>query len=117
MLPPRSWVHSSDRAFHRFELSVPEVSSSDNKIALVVRSSDAKRRKLLVRIYDQDEKLNEESFNTGDELENEISVNLRLKSTSRWLRVEVLTRENAAQEDGPLFTLATSNFFGLDGKL
>lgn len=101
----------------RTELSVPEVNSNDNKIALVIRSSDAKRRQLLVRIYDQDEKLNEESFNTADDLENEISVNLRLKSTSRWLRVEVLTRENAAQEDGPLFTLATSNFFGLDGKL
>ncbi|MBC7533984.1 MAG: hypothetical protein H7318_20650 [Oligoflexus sp.] len=101
----------------RSELLIPAIHAFDNQIQLGIRTSDLQKRDVVVRIYDQDEKLSEEGFTLGDRFENEVTVKLALKSTSRWLRIELLTREIDSLEDGPLFILATSNFFGLDGKL
>ncbi|RYZ67887.1 MAG: hypothetical protein EOP09_10310 [Proteobacteria bacterium] len=68
-------------------------------------------------MYDQDERLSEEAFQIGGSYESSVTASLRLKPSSRWIRIELLAREKAASGDGPLFTLATSNFFGLDGVL
>ncbi len=102
---------------YRTELIVPEVISTDTKMQLGIRRSDLQRRSVVARVYDQDERLSEEHVELGESFESKVSVSLHLKPTSRWIRVEILSLENGTQDAGPLFTLATSNFFGLDDKL
>ncbi|MBC7660859.1 MAG: hypothetical protein H7249_14270 [Chitinophagaceae bacterium] len=99
----------------RTELVVPPVRMNDAQVKILVRSTDLNHQDVIVRVYDQDEKLNEEHFTLGEGVETDLNVSLRLKRASRFLRIELLGRDKIGSEAGPLFTLATSNFFGLDG--
>lgn len=95
----------------RTELAVPKASVNDKKLKLQLKTSDPVPRKIIVRVHDQDDRLSEIEMRQDTRLQT-LDVPLSLRPTSKFLRVEVLGRDNP---DDALFTLATSNYFRLDG--
>ncbi|MES2745353.1 MAG: hypothetical protein V4655_07990, partial [Bdellovibrionota bacterium] len=94
----------------RTEIGLPSVKRSDKVVSVKVRTSDSVPRKIIVRIHDETDRLNELEV-TQEKRESTFDIPLVLRPGSRFLRIEVLGRD---MPEDPLFTLATSNYFRLD---
>jgi hypothetical protein len=87
-------------------------------LQLQIRSYDLKDQPGLIRIYDQFGLLAEQKINAMRDPEQKLPIAVRLRPSSRFLRLELLGQGTpAGQEDGLTqpFLLATSNFLSLNG--
>lgn len=88
---------------------------SASLIRLRIRSYDSYQSAARLRIYDQDEMLLEKPVTLAKDGETEFAVEVPLRPTSRWLRFELLGKEDGLQAEETFLPLATSNFLSLDG--
>ncbi|WP_218110179.1 hypothetical protein [Oligoflexus tunisiensis] len=93
--------------------------SEPQTLGVVIRSYDMKDQGALIRIHDQYGFLTELALPPGRNTEQKLQIPVRLRPSSRFLRVELVrqTLGPGGKEDGMTqpFLLATSNFLGLNG--
>lgn len=90
------------------EVDVKAVNHSSRQLSVKIRSYNLKKRPGLLRVFDQEGQLSEFPLPPTSLTEWDVKVPLRLTPRSRWLRVELLSRESSN------FLLASTNFLSLD---
>lgn len=92
-----------------------ESPANSSTVRLRIRSYDGYQEAARLRVYDQDDMLIEKPVQLEKDSETNFAVEVPLRPTSRWLRFELLGKENGYVAEEGFLPLATSNFLSLDG--